>query len=213
VRQTARVSISVILLLGALLVLQFRSVGEGVPIRKDFDTFPAAFGGWTGQDDVQFTPDILNMLRMSDYLMRRYVDRSGRTTWLYMAYWQSQRRGSDIHSPRNCLPGGGWEPVEASRLSIAVPGAAAPITVNRYLVQKDRQMQVVIYWFLAQGDVVAGELEAKIAMVRNAVLRNRTDGAIIRLSSPVYDSASETTAELVRYVQLLYPMLHDYLPE
>lgn len=208
-----RLSVSVTVLLGAFLFLQFRSLGEGTPLRKSFDSFPSSLGTWKGQDDTVFDPDILKMLKMSDYLMRRYVDGSGHSIWLYMAYWQSQRRGSDIHSPKNCLPAGGWEPVEATKLSIPVPGAAAPITVNRYLVQKDRQMQVVLYWFQAQGTVVAGELDAKIEMVRSAILRNRTDGAVVRLSSPVYGSAQETTAELVRYVQLLYPVLREYLPD
>ncbi|HEX7787599.1 MAG TPA: EpsI family protein [Methylomirabilota bacterium] len=210
--QRARVIVSVALLLGAFGVLHFRSVGEGMPMRKPFDQFPTALGGWKGRDDIAFEPDILRMLKMSDYLMRRYENRDGHSAWLYMAYWPSQRRGNDIHSPKNCLPGGGWEPVEASQVQISVPGSAAPITVNRYLVQKDRQMQLVMYWFQAQGAVVAGEFQAKIHMVRSAILRNRTDGAIVRISSPVYGSVSETTAELTEYVRLLYPILGEYLP-
>ena len=208
----SRVIISVALLLAAFGVLHFRSAGEGVPIRKSFDQFPSSLGPWTGRDDISFEPDILKMLKMSDYLMRRYENTNGHSAWLYVAYWPSQRRGNDIHSPRNCLPGGGWEPVEASRVQITVPGTSTLMTVNRYLVQKDRQMQLVMYWFQAQGTVVAGELEAKIQMVRSAVLRNRTDGAIVRISSPVYGSVSETTAELTEYVRLLYPVLGEYLP-
>jgi EpsI family protein len=212
-KQPARLALSAALLLGVLLVLQFRSGGEAVQIRKSFDTFPQAIGVWKEQDSAVFDVDTLRMLKMSDYLMRRYVDPAGHTTWLYMAYWQSQRKGSDIHSPKNCLPAGGWEPVEATRLTIPLGGAAAPITVNSYLIQKDRQMQVVIYWFQAQGTVVAGELEAKIEMVRSAILRNRTDGAIVRLSSPVAGTVQETTDRLVRYIQTLYPVLSDYLPD
>jgi EpsI family protein len=129
-----------------------------------------------------------------------------------MGYWQSQRRGSDIHSPKNCLPAGGWEPVEATRIDIPVDGAAAPISVNRYLIQKDRQLQVVIYWFEAQGTVVAGELDAKIRMVRSAIVKNRTDGALVRLSSPVSGTVQETTDRMVQYIRLLYPVLREYLP-
>jgi EpsI family protein len=212
-RQSTRLLISAALLIGTFVFLQFRSVGEGVPLRRAFDSFPESLGTWKGQDDTVFDAETVKILKMSDYLMRRYVDRNGHSVWLYMAYWQSQRRGSDIHSPKNCLPAGGWEPVEASRLSIQVPGQTEPISVNRYLVQKDRQMQVVLYWFQAQGTVVAGELEAKVEMVRSAILRNRTDGAVVRLSSPVYGSVPETTAELVQYIQLLYPVLREYLPD
>ena len=209
----ARLIVSATVLLGALLVLQFRSVGEGVQMRKSFATFPGSIGAWRGADDASLDPEILKMLKMSDYLMRRYVDQAGYGIWLYVGYWQSQRKGSDIHSPKNCLPGGGWEPVEATRLTIPVEGSATPITVNRYLIQKDRQMQVVIYWFEAQGTVVAGEFDAKIQMVRSAIFRNRTDGALVRLSSPVSGTVQNTTDRMVQYIQTLYPVLRQYLPD
>jgi EpsI family protein len=182
-------------------------------MRKSFSTFPAAVGTWKGQEETVLEPDILSMLKMSDYLLRRYVGRDGRSVWLYIGFWQSQRKGGDIHSPRNCLPGGGWEPVEASQMTIQIPGLAAPISVNRYLIQKDNQMQVTLYWFQTQGKVVSGELSAKIELVRNALLKNRTDGALVRLSSPVQDGVDQTTARLVAYVQALYPVLHEYLPD
>jgi len=212
-RQPVRLAVSAGLLLATLLVVQFRSPGEAVQMRKPFSAFPTMLGAWKGQEETILEPDVLNMLKMSDYLMRRYSDDGGRPVWLYIGYWQSQRKGGDIHSPRNCLPGGGWEPIEASRLSIQVPGRAAPISVNRYLIQKDNQMQITVYWFQTQGKVVAGELGAKIELVRNALLRNRTDGALVRLSSPVQGGVEQTTARLVAYVQALYPVLHEYLPD
>lgn len=207
----SRVGISVALLVVAFFALHFRSASEGVPLRKSFDSFPESIGGWTGRDDTLLDAGTVGMLRMSDYVLRRYVDASGNSAWLYVAYWQSQRRGADIHSPKNCLPAGGWEPVETRRLTVPVAGAA-PMVVNHFLIQKDRQMQVVIYWFQAQGTVVAGELDAKIEMVRSAVLKNRTDGALVRLSAPVQGSVQETTDGLVRYIQHLQPILREYLP-
>jgi EpsI family protein len=196
-----------------LLITQTRPVNEGVPVRKSFDTFPEKVGIWVGRDDAILTPDVVKLLNVSDYVMRRYVDPTGQPTWLYVGYWQSRRKGADIHSPKNCLPGGGWDPVEASRLTIPVVSSRQPIVVNRYLIQKDRQMQVVIYWFQAHGNVLAGELAAKMDLMRSAILRNRTDGALVRVSSPVVGTAQETTERMVRYVQALYPVLRDYLPE
>jgi EpsI family protein len=213
VTSSVRVTVSALLLLGAIVTIHFRSPGEAVPIRKSFSSFPAIVGAWKGRDETILEPDTVNMLKLSDYLMRRYVDRDGISVWLYIGYWQSQRRGSDIHSPKNCLPGGGWEPIETSRLSIPVAGHSRPISVNRYLVQKDNQMQLIIYWFQSRGTAIAGELGAKIELVRGAVLHNRTDGALVRLSSPVKGGVDETTARLTRYVQALYPILPEYLPE
>jgi EpsI family protein len=208
-----RAALAAVLLLGALLVLQFRSTGEAVPIRKSFDTFPSTVATWQERQSNNLDLESVNLLKVNDYVIRRYVDRDGRTLWLYIGYWATQRKGAQIHSPRNCLPGGGWEPIEASRLVVTLPAPYAAIEVNRYLIQKDRDQQVVLYWYQSQGKAVAGELDAKIEMVRSAITRNRTDGALVRVSAPVSDGVAETTDSLVRYVQALYPLLAEYLPE
>ena len=85
--------------------------------------------------------------------------------------------------------------------------------MNRYLIQKERDQVVVLYWYQSQGQVIAGEVPARIAMVKSALTRNRTDGAIVRLMSPIFGSARETSARLVSYVQAMYPILGDYLPD
>jgi EpsI family protein len=201
-------------LLGALLALQLRSPGEAVPIRRALDAFPDAIGGWQTRQDSPLQTEIVSFLKIDDYLMRRYVDEAGRSLWLYVGYWASQRKGAaQVHSPRNCLPASGWEPIEASRLTIDVAGPQRTLTVNRYLIQKDREIQVVVYWYQAQGTPIAGEIPAKIQMVRSAIFRNRTDGALVRVSSPVSGGVTDTTERLVRYVQALYPLLGEYLPD
>lgn len=205
--------LAALLLLGALLVLQLRSTGEAVPIRKSFDAFPRAIGTWQARESSNLEPDVVNLLKVNDYLVQRYADRDGRGLWLYIGYWASQRKGAQLHSPRNCLPGAGWEPIEASQLAVALPAPNAPIMVNRYLIQKDRDQQVVLYWYQSQGKAVAGELAAKAEMVRNAIVRNRTDGALVRVSAPVIGGIPETTDSLVRYIQALYPILAEFLPD
>ncbi len=211
---TARASLASVLLLAAFLILQSRSAGETVPVRKSLDLFPDRIGEWQGRQANNLEVEVLNILKVQDYLMRRYVDANGRSIWLYIGYWATQRRGgAQAHSPKNCLPGGGWEPVDASRLTVQLPPPYAPIEVNRYLIQKDRDMQVVLYWYQAQGHAVASELGAKVAMVRGALMSRRTDGALVRASSPVTGTVAETTARLVLYVQTLYPILGEYLPD
>jgi len=209
----ARLIVSCALLAATLLVLQFRSAGEAIPLRKSLDTFPSAVGDWRARDAASLEPEIVNLLKVNDYVMQRYVDGGGRMLWLYIAYWATQRKGGEIHSPQNCLPGSGWEPVEASKLVIPLGAAVPPITVNRYLIQKEGNRQVVLYWYHSQGKDVAGEVQAKIAMVWNAFLNNRTDGALVRISTPVQGSVSETTERLVRYVQAVHPILGEYLPD
>jgi EpsI family protein len=205
--------VAALLLLGALLVLQLRSTGEAVPVRKEFDTFPTVIGTWQAKASSNLDPEIVNFLKVNDYVLQSYRDTDGRQVWLYVGYWATQRKGAQIHSPQNCLPGNGWEPIEASLLTVVLPAPYAPITVNRYLIQKDREQQVVLYWYQSQGKAVAGELAAKVDMVRSAILRNRTDGALVRVSAPAIGGVADTTDSLVRYVQKLYPILVEYLPE
>jgi EpsI family protein len=210
--QTARLSSLLGILLGALLVMQMRFTGDAVPIRKSLDSFPATIGEWQGRTGTILGGDILGKLRLTDYVMRDYVDGAGRDVNLYIGYWDTQRKGGVVHSPKNCFPGTGWEPVEASLVTIPLRAPDPPITVNRYLVQKDREQQVVLYWYHSQGQAIAGEIPAKIAMVKGAIVRNRTDGAIVRVMSPVSGGIRQTSDRLVAYIQALYPALGDYLP-
>jgi len=213
VKQSVRVGLSLSLLIGTLLVLQVRSPGEAVPIRKGLDTFPTAVGNWQAREGVLLELDTLNVLRPKDYLMRRDQDPSGTSLGLFIAYWDSQRKGAQPHSPKNCLPGAGWEPLEASRVTIPLPPPLESITVNRFLIQKDREQQVVFYWYQSQGKAIAGELAARVAMLKNSILRHRTDGALIRISSPVYGNMQQTSDRLVQYIQVMYPMLSAFLPD
>jgi EpsI family protein len=209
----SRVVISLSLLLTALLAVRLYSHGEAVPLRQNLDRFPADLGAWQGREANLLEDEVVNILKVKDYLIRRYVDAAGQSTWLYIGYHDTQRRGAQFHSPKNCLPGGGWEPVRVDRVPIDVAASARAIVVNRYLIQKDDQRQLVVYWYQLQGRAIAGELGAKIQMVRGAMTRNRTDGALIRISSPIYGSPEQTFAVQAGFVQALYPVLGQFLPD
>ncbi len=211
--QGLRVTLSCALLVGALLFLQFRSYGEAVPIRKSLDNFPAVVGDWREEEGVFFWEAVLNILKVKDYIMRRYVDPSGRSLWLYIGYWDTQQKGAQVHSPKNCLVGAGWEPLEASRLTIPLSPPSAPITVNRYIIQKGEQHQLVLYWYDSQGQAVASEFNAKLQLVKNAIFKNRTDGALVRITSPIYGSVQETVRMQIGYIQAMYPNLTEFLPD
>jgi EpsI family protein len=212
-KPSPRLLVSVALLVGALLVMQLRFTGEVVPIRKPLDGFPVTVGPWRGREGVMLEADELNVLKVKDYVVRRYMDPSGQDLWLYIGYWDTQRKGAQIHSPRNCLPGAGWEPLEASTVTINLPPPYGTITVNRFLIQKDQDQQVAFYWYQSQGRAVAGEVAARVQLVKNSIFRNRTDGALVRITAPTRGSVSETSARLIDYIRAIYPVLHEYLPD
>lgn len=209
---TTRVVVSMVLLVTALVFVHFRSRGEAVPLRQPLDALPNLIGGWQARESAVFETDVMEVLRPTAYVMRRYVDGDAHNLWLFVGFWQSQRKGAQPHSPRNCLPGTGWEPLEASRMTVPISGGAA-LTLNRMLIQKEQQRQLVLYWYEAQGNSVAAEMEAKFQMVKSAVVRNRTDGAIVRVSGPVEGNVPATSARMVQFVQALRPVLSSYLPD
>ena len=194
---------------------------EPVPIRQPLAQLPMNIGEWQGLQQQPFTKEILAILGVDDYLVRAYLrpDRSG--VGLYVGYYKSQRQGDSIHSPLNCLPGAGWEPVSKSFLQLEVPsridGPTRTIEVNRDVVQKGRdEQQLVLYWYQAHNRVVASEYWGKFYLVADAVRLNRTDGSLVRVMVPVMEgdsreAAAEATA--VRFVKALFPLLSNYLPE
>ena len=199
-------------LLGAVVYLHAFAGDEQVPLRRSFDSFPTVVGRWRASETVTLEDDVLQVLQPSDYLLRRYVDDSGRSVWLYLGYWNTQRKGVEIHSPKNCLPGGGWEPLEAQRMRIPLNEGSDALEVNRYVLQKESDAMMVLYWYQSQGRSVAGELSAKLELVRNSLFSNRSDGAIVRISSPVYGSIPQTSELLGQYAKTLYPVLGEFLP-
>lgn len=191
---------------------------EQVPLREPLAKMSHQLGAWTGRDESQLPSDILAVLGVDEYINRAYVDPTGRIpapVWLYVGYYKSQREGDTIHSPLNCIPGSGWQPVRAARPQITVPGAASPITVNRLLIEKGIDRQVVVYWYQAHGRVVASEYWSKLFMVYDAVRLNRSDAALVRVISPVLPSESDPSAaenRVTAFVQQLFPRLNAHLP-
>ena len=200
-------------LLGAAVYLHGFTHGERVPLRRSLDAFPTTVGVWKASQTVNLDDQVLDVLRPTDYLVRRYVDDAGRTAWLYIGYWDTQRKGAEIHSPKNCLPGGGWEPLEAKRVRIPIDGGDRAIDVNRYVLQNGPERMMALYWYQSQGRSVAGELDAKLELIRNSIFNNRSDGAIVRISSPVYGTVAQTSEILGSYAKSLYPFLSEFLPD
>lgn len=194
---------------------------EQAPPRASFEEFPSKLGGWAGQQLPPLDTKILAILGVDDYLNRVYYGPDRSAAGLYVGYYKSQRQGDSIHSPQNCLPGAGWEPVEKGLMTVSTglaASAAAPtdISINRYVIQKGIDRQLVLYWYQSHGRVVASEYWSKFYLVRDAVRLNRTDAALVRVIVPIApnEEHGETHAEqqAIDFVKQLYPVLPNYLP-
>ena len=186
--------------------------------RTGFATFPMELGGWKAINAPPIEEDVLKVLGVDDYLSRIYYLPDGAHVGFYMGYYASQRQGDTIHSPLNCLPGAGWEAVSQGRLMIPnADGHGRDITLNRYIVQKGLDRQLVLYWYQSHGRVVASEYTSKAYLIHDAIRLNRTDGSMVRVIAPIdtrVDDGTATAEALAeRFVRNVFPSLPAYLPE
>jgi EpsI family protein len=210
-----RIVILSALFLIAAGVISHASRPEIVPIRESLSGLPMQIGTWQGQDLPKMEDSVLAVLGVDDYVSRAYNDPELMPTNLYVGYYQSQREGDTMHSPLNCLPGAGWNPVKRGHIRISVDGNAQ-IEINQIIIQKGMDKQVVLYWYQSHGRVIASEYWGKIYTVIDALRTNRTDAALVRVICPVSGSgsAAEVSAEQSAqgFVKALFPLLNQFLP-
>lgn len=208
-----RFLVSAVLLAATALLLEARNSAEIIAPRPALSTFPKELAGWQSSD-ISLTKDVLDVLGPGDFLLRDYREPNGNgLVSLFIAYFPSQRAGDTIHSPKNCLPGAGWAPVKADRVMIEVPGHA-PFAANRYLIAKGDDRQLVLYWYWAHDRAVASEYAAKFYLVTDSIRMHRTDGSLIRVSTPLAPNETLDQAEqkLIGFTRDVVPLINTYVP-
>ncbi len=202
---------------------------------------PWQIGAWRGEDAPAIDRASLAVLGVDDLVNRVYVrdpssspvpgsssvvdfqgpgtkDQGRPPVALYIGYYKSQRQGDTIHSPLNCLPGSGWEPINRTRIAIPVeraPGDPVTVEVNRLVIQKGMDRDIVLYWYQSHGRVVSSEYWGRAWMIADAIRMNRTDGALVRLIAPIgFESGAEAASqrEATAFVQAIFPLLGAYIP-
>ena len=207
-----RVAIAAGVLGGGILFLQLLSRGEAVPLRRSFEEFPLQLGPRRGVEQG-LEPEIIKALGVTDFMMRLYTAPRRPPIWLYVGYYESQRTGVIIHSPKQCLPGSGWSIVKSERVAIDAPGSTTPgITVNRVIVAKGQDRQLVLYWYQERGRVVASEYWGRAYMVWDSMNRARSDGALVRVSAPVVGSEEDAYRQVAEFSQRIFSLLTEFLP-
>jgi EpsI family protein len=210
---TPRFILATLLILGAAILLQARARSEVYPPRLPLKQFPAQLGNWSGTD-VAIEKDVLEVLGPGDFLVRIYQSQE-KTPYidLFIAYFRSQRAGDTIHSPQHCLPGAGWAPVENKHITLTMPGHE-PFPANRYLIAKGDSRQLVLYWFWAHDRGVASEYWAKFYLVADAIKMNRSDGALVRITTPMYpgETADAAQQRILPFASDVMPLLNSYIP-
>ena len=202
------------LILLAILGTQLLSHGSVVVPRNKLAEFPNQLGVWKKVSDVPIDERSQQVLGATDLLNRVYYDATTqRRADLFIGFFASQRKGGAIHSPKNCLPGAGWEPVKGAIIPMTIPEIGRTVSVNEYIVQNGLQKQLVLYWYQSQGRTIASEYSVKAYLIWDAIRRHRTDGALVRVIAPVSDGNEVAALSTVTsFVQTSFTHLFDYLP-
>ena len=227
--QSKHVRALTIVLLAQAVLFYTASHGDSTPLRHPLVQFPKTLPGWQAVADGVVDQGTLSVLKADDVLSRFYVRSpqpgpggmtpdmkaaQTRTAYeLFLEYFSTQQQGQSPHSPKNCLPGSGWQPAEAGELTIPIPGLAAPITINKYIITKGESQSVVLYWYQSHGRVVANEFAAKFYLVTDSMRYHRSDEAMIRVVVPVTDGGTTTALQnATDLVQAAYPAILHFLP-
>jgi exosortase D (VPLPA-CTERM-specific) len=188
---------------------------ETFPARSSFDEFPTRVGPWQGRS-FSMEGVYSDKLKLDDYLLANYDEGAGSPINLYIAYYNSQRKGEAVHSPRSCLPGGGWQMRDFDQRTLdTVRIDGRPVRVNRSLVELGDQRQLVYYWFQQRGRIITNEFAVKWYLFWDALTRHRTDGALVRLMVALPRTGSEVEADrrLTELASRIAPTLTRYVPD
>lgn len=183
------------------------------PARTSLRTFPLELGNWRAAES-SLSIEVEQALGFDDYVLADYRSESGALVNFYVAYYSSQRKGVSPHSPQVCIPGGGWVISGITRVDVAL-NDGTPLDVVRVVIDRGSQRQLVYYWFEQRGRRISNEYLMKWFLLSDAVTRNRTDGALVRVVTPVRpnEPADAGDKRLVDFVRLAVPLLGPFVPE
>jgi EpsI family protein len=203
-----RLCVAGLILVGGILTTHSLRAPNTPQPHQPLQEFPAGIGLWHSRD-LFYEPEVVKAIGVDDYTNREYFG-GERPIELYIGYYKDQRSGDVIHSPKNCLPGSGWEPVRSTRIQIGSP--EKPVIVNEYIVEQGTERDLVLYWYQTHGRIVASEYLAKFWLVADGVRHRSTDGAMIRIWTTAEDGEESAEARAEEFARSIYPRVSEFLP-
>ena len=205
---------AVVVLAATVAIHFFVDFREKTPIIQPFSKFPLVVGAWEGKRQF-LEQQFIDVLEFSDYTSINYSKPDSPPVNVYVAYYESQRKGKSIHSPETCLPGSGWVFKQAGTTTIPLSGEGAlSVTVMRALMEKEDSRQLVYFWFDQRGRVLTNAYEMKLYNLWDALLKKRTDGALVRIITPISSSEKIDDADrrLQVFIKDINPTLREFIP-
>lgn len=200
----------VYLMLALTWAFIYFSTRTAIPVVKPLAKFPANCQEWRMTSQVRFSNEILSVLKPTDYLSREYESLGGRRIRLYIGYHDGGKESGEIHSPKNCLPGSGWQQVSTERIHLSEQ--IGKINLVKAVYQKGEIRELFLYWFQIQDRTFSDEYSLKLAGISNAILYGRKDASFIRVSVPFEADEKGATEAGINFILDIYPLMSDFIP-
>jgi len=204
----------VLALFGATFFLLHGVTGTvRTPIKQPLEKFPLQVDNWKVISSHKSSDQVIKILGVDDYIEYNYTGPTGQTINFYAAFYESVGTGGGYHSPKNCIPGGGWGIDSIKTVQVPAPKGSPPVKVSEMLIRNGSEYQIVFYWYQNRGRIIASEYWEKIYLVLDAVLMKRRDGTFVRLMAPVHaGDITKTEQELQHFASLAMNELTKFLP-
>ncbi len=206
--------IVLLLLIGTYFILQNSNSVTAVPIKQSLSSFPSNIGPWQLIHSSQSAEDIVEMLGVDDDIYYTYRNPAGKLITLYVGFYSAVGVSGGYHSPRNCIPGGGWgiDAINPHTLGVGIEGESQSV-VSEMLIRSGNKYQIVLYWYQNRGRIIGSEYWEKIYLVLDALRLGRRDGTFVRIMSTVQeDDLTKTSQEAGVFAEQVMKALEFHLP-
>ncbi len=206
-----RYLIVIVLLAGAIFYSNLMSHGKPVPILKSLEeNFPKQIDGWSGETH-RFQQAVYDKLGVDDSILIDYKNDNNDTISMYVGYYEDQKKGEMIHSPKNCMLGSGWQPIDVSETDISLD--SMKISATKLILEKRSQKMVVLYWYQSGSRAIANEYIQRLYFILDSIRYNRTNAAFVRFTSSVQGDDYEGTIHIMEgFIKQVVPVLENFLP-
>jgi exosortase D (VPLPA-CTERM-specific) len=203
---------TVVLIITTFVISMGIDSREKIPIKKSFNEFPLSVAEWQGRRQMM-ERKFLDLLHLSEYIMVNYRNSKGQDIDFYVAYNESQSKGEATHSPETCLPGGGWIFKQSGMVMIPT-GNDRTIVVSRAFIEQSGSQELMYFWFPQRGRILTSLYQVKLYSFWDTLTKQRTDGALVRIITPVYgnEGVKDAEARIQEFTKEIVPVLDGFLP-